>query len=244
MIIGRAMGLPETDLKMLGMGGIFHDVGKMKIPHKVLQNADKPNKAEQDFIQLHVQYGYEIGQKVNLPLPVLRIISQHHEYIDGSGYPNRLKGDDIDSLSRILSVVNMYDNLCNPVHIANALTPHEALSLMYAQQRKRFDGKVLGLLVHSMGVYPPGTIVRLNNEAIGMVMTVNITKPLKPHVMVYEEQVPKEEAMILDLALEEDLSISKAIRPSQLPTPVFEYLSPRSRVTYFFDAGNPPRGSR
>ncbi len=244
MILGKAVGMTEIDLRMLGMGGIFHDLGKMKIPHKVLIKADKPNKAEQDFLQMHVQYGNEIGQKVNLPLPVLRMIAQHHECIDGTGYPNRLKGDAIDPLTKVLSIVNVYDNLCNPVQIVNALTPHEALSLMYAQQRSKFDSKTLGLLVHALGVYPPGTVVRLNNESIGMVMTVNTSKPLKPHVLVYDEQIPKEEAMILDLAQEPDLSISKAIRPSQLPNAIHEYLSPRTRVTYYFEPGNATRSGK
>ncbi len=244
MILGKAVGMTEIDLRMLGMGGIFHDLGKMKIPHKVLIKADNPNKAELDFLQMHVQYGNEIGQKVKLPLPVLRMIAQHHECIDGSGYPNRLKGDAIDPLTKVLSIVNTYDNLCNPVQLINALTPHEALSLMYAQQRSRFDNKVLSLLVHALGVYPPGTVVRLNNDSIGMVMSVSNTKPLKPHVLVYDEQTPKEEAMILDLAQETDLSISKAIRPSQLPNSIHEYLSPRTRVTYYFEPGNAARSAK
>ncbi len=242
MILGRAMGMTELDLRMLGMGGIFHDLGKMRIPHKVLQKADNPSKAELDFIQLHTQYGLEIGQKVKLPLPILRMIGQHHEFMDGSGYPQHLKGDAIDPLTRVLTVVNTYDNLCNPVQVINALTPHEALSLMFSQQRSRFDTHALSLLVHTLGVYPPGTVVRLNNEVVGMVMSVNSARPLKPHVLIYDEQIPRDEAMILDLAQESDLSIAKAVRPAQLSTAIYNYLSPRSRVTYFFDASSSPRG--
>ncbi|NNM51127.1 MAG: DUF3391 domain-containing protein, partial [Pseudomonadales bacterium] len=221
MILGRAMGLSEQDLRLLGMGGIFHDLGKMRIPHKVLQKADNPSKAELDFIQLHTQYGLEIGQKVKLPLPILRMIHQHHEFMDGSGYPQHLKGDAIDPLTRLLTVVNTYDNLCNPVLVVNALTPHEALSLMFSQQRARFDTKALSLLVHTLGVYPPGTVVRLNNDGVGMVMSVNSAQPLKPHVLIYDEQIPRNEAMILDLAQETDLNIAKAVRPAQLSTAVY-----------------------
>ncbi len=235
MMTGRALQLSATELQELGMGGLFHDIGKTRIPHKVLIKADKPNKAEADFLQMHVAYGLEIAHKVHLPEPILRLIGQHHEYMDGSGYPKGLKAPAIDRLSRILGAVNAYDNLCNPVQAIHALTPHEALSLMFSQQRGRWDADVLSLLIHTLGVYPPGTVVRLNNDSLGMVVSVNPAKPIKPQVMIYDAATPRDEAIILDLAEEEELSISKALRPAQLPSAIYDYLSPRTRITYFFD---------
>ncbi len=235
MMLGREVGLNASELSQLGMGAIFHDIGKMKVPHKVLIKADNPNKAELDFIHQHVAYGVETGQKVGLEPGVIRLIAEHHEQVDGSGYPKGLKEDQIHRLSRILSIVNHYDNLCNPINIINALTPHEALSLMYSKQRVRFDQKVLGTFIHCLGVYPPGTLVILNNEIHGMVMSVNPAKPLKPGVVIYDESVPKEEAIIIDLIEDSDFSITKALRPAQLPAHIHAYLSPRARATYFFD---------
>ncbi len=243
MITGRAMHLSESELQQLGMGGIFHDLGKSRIPHKVLIKADKPNKAEADFLQMHVAYGLEIGGKVNLPPAVMLMIAQHHEHMDGSGYPKGLRADAIDRHSRLLAAVNTYDNLCNPVQAIHALTPHEALSLMFAQQRQRWDGEVLSTLIHTLGVYPPGTVVRLNNDSLGMVVSVNPDKPIRPQVLIYDAGTPREEAIILDLAEDEELSISKALRPAQLPTTVYDYLSPRTRVTYFFDGKGARAGS-
>lgn len=244
MLIGRALGLSEQELITLGMGGMFHDIGKIKIPHKVLIKADNPTKAEAEFLHLHCQYGVEIAQKVRLPPAVIAIIAQHHELIDGSGYPAGKKGDAIDPLARLLAVTNAYDNLCNPVDVINALTPHEALSLMFSQQRTRFDNKVLGSLIHTLGVYPPGTVVKLSSETLGMIMSVNSDNPLKPCVLIHDPAIPREEAIMLDLTEEPDLTISKAIRPSQLPRSVYDYLSPRTRVSYFFDANKPQKARR
>ena len=75
---------------------------------------------------------------------MLRIIAQHHELADGSGYPKGLKGEQIDPAARIVSLVNYYDNLCNPADLAKAMTPHEALSLMFAQRRAKFDAPRCG----------------------------------------------------------------------------------------------------
>lgn len=236
MMLARELGMKVIDLAALGMGAIFHDIGKSKIPHQVLIKADNPSKAEADFLRQHCAYGVEMAQKVGLSASVIKLIIQHHECIDGSGYPAGLKGEQIDPLAKLLAIVNAYDNLCNPVNVINAVTPHEALSMMYSKQRARFDSKMMGMFIHCLGVYPPGTIVVLNNDIYGMVMSVNPTKPLKPGVMIYDDSVPKDEAIIIDLAEDTEFTITKAVRPAQLPANVYEYLSPRSRQTYYFDS--------
>jgi hypothetical protein len=91
-------------------------------------------------------------------------------------------------------------------------------------------------MIRCLGVYPPGSIVTLSNEAIGLVMSVNPTKPLRPWVMVYDDAVPKDEAILLNLEQETDIIIAKALRPALLPPAVYAYLSPRQRVTYYFDS--------
>ena len=171
---------------------------------------------------------------------MIAVIAQHHEAIDGSGYPTGLTGDRISLAARVVAVVNVYDNLCNPVNIAAAITPHEALSLMFAKQRAQHDALALGKLVHMLGVYPPGSVVRLSNDMIGMVLSVNTAKPLRPLVMVYDAAVPRHEAISIDLEDEPEINIGKSLRPAQLPRQIFEYLSPRRRTTYYFDAADGP----
>lgn len=242
MMLGREMQLPKEQIATVGLASLFHDIGLAEVPAKVMMKAEPLTKPERELRELHCAYGVAMGKKLGLPESALHIIGQHHEYFDGSGYPEQLGGESIDLLSRILCVVNHYDNLCNAANLTSSVTPHEALSLMFSQHRGKFDPKILKLFIRCMGVYPPGTVVRLSNEAMGLVTAVNATKPLKPSVIVYNPTVPKNEAIMIDLERELDINISKAIRPDQLPRAVFEYLNPRKRVSYYFDASSAEHG--
>jgi putative nucleotidyltransferase with HDIG domain len=239
MMIARDIKLPHELAKALGMGALFHDVGNKNIPDRVLGKIDPYNHAEQSLIETHCAMGVEIGRKLGLPAPALAIVQDHHELFDGSGYPRGLKGEEAGVLSRIVVIANYFDELCNPRNPAAALTPHAALSLMFAKMRSRFDAKLLQVFIRALGVYPPGTIVQLSNGLLGMVVTVNTDKPTKPIIVVYEAGVPKEEAVMVDMERETDLNIVRSISPTQVPKEVYQYLSPRAHVSYFFDARQP-----
>lgn len=244
MMLARELKLSAEEVRILGLGALLHDIGLMDIPDRVLKKShDELTHAENELRKMHCEYGLRLGQKVGLPEQVLAVIYQHHEMVDGTGYPKGLKAAAIHPLAKIVALINYYDNLCNPPDLGKALTPHEALSLMFSQRRSKFDAPALQLLIRSLGVFPPGTIVKLSNDAFGVVQSVNPQKPLRPWVLVYDSTIPKEEAVVIDLEKEPELNISKAIRPIQLPNAVYEYLSPRKRVTYYFDAdsGNKPR---
>jgi putative nucleotidyltransferase with HDIG domain len=239
MMLAGDLGLSAEETRMLGLGALFHDIGLMEVPDKVLKkNPDELNHSERELRKLHTEYGVRTAQKVGLPEAVQAIIAQHHELADGTGYPKGLKGDAIHPLARIVSLVNHYDNLCNPVDLTRALTPHEALSMMFSQRRAKFEARSLQLIIRSLGVYPPGSLVKLSNDRIALVQSVNPAKPLRPWVLVHDPAIPKEEAISIDLEKEPDLNIIKAIRPIQIPAAVYDYLSPRKRVTYYFDAGS------
>ncbi|MBC3921078.1 HD-GYP domain-containing protein [Undibacterium sp. CY18W] len=251
MMLAHEMKCSPAQIKTVGIASLFHDLGKVNVPEHILNKTGPLTKPEQNFFELHTQYGVEVGQKAGLPATVLDVIAQHHEFMDGSGYPHHLKGEAIRMPSRIVTIANVYDNLCNHNDHSLSLTPHEALSTMYAHRRTQFDQVVMATLVKSLGVYPPGTLVRLSNEAIGLVMNVNVGKPLRPRVLMYDAEIPKEDAIILDLAEEsKELSISASIRPGLLPRAIYEYLNPRKRVNYYFDSqskktqSNPLPGAR
>ena len=235
MILAKEMGLPKEEIELAGLGAVFHDIGKTQIPDRILRKTEPLTKPEQNFLAQHPQYGEEIGRSLKLPLAVQEIILHHHEHMDGSGYPNGLREAGIPQLTRIVSIVNAFDNLCNHVNIAKSLTPYEAISMMFAKQRALYDPAALTMFIRNMGVYPPGTIVKLSNDLWGMVVSMNVKKPLKPNILVYDPEVPKQEAIVIDLDEQPELSISKTFRPAQLPREVFDYLSPRTRITYYFD---------
>lgn len=239
MMMARDLQLPAAVVGTLGMGALFHDIGRKEIPNRILMKTEPLTQAERHLYEMHVQYGVEIGQRLQFTTAVQAIIREHHEFFDGSGYPQKLKSEATGLLSRIVALTNHYDELCNPPNIADAFTPHEALSLMFAKLRNKFDPKLLQVFIRCLGVYPPGTIVQLSNGVIGMIATVNTAKPMKPMVVIYDAEIPKDEAILVDLERETDLNIAKAIRPAQVPGEIYNYLSPRKRVSYYFDAGQP-----
>jgi putative nucleotidyltransferase with HDIG domain len=236
LMLGRALKLPADDLKTIGVGALLHDIGKAEIPGRVLLKKEALNNAEMEVLKTHVRIGVSMGKTMGVSVPVLQVIAAHHEFLDGTGYPSGLKEAQIPMTARIVCLANAYDEMCNHLDITKSITPHEALSILFAKQRARFDGGVLQGLIKLLGVYPPGTVVRLSNDMLGMVMSINTSNPTRPGVMLYDADVPKESAITLDLGTEPDISISKALRPSQLAGPVYEYLSPRKRVNYYFDS--------
>jgi putative nucleotidyltransferase with HDIG domain len=245
LMMARDLSMQAEVAGMLGLGALMHDIGLKEVPAKILLKTEPLTQAERGLFEMHCQFGVEMAQRMQLAAPAIAIIREHHELDDGTGYPAKLKGKAIHPLARLVVIANFYDELCNPANLADALTPHEALSLMFAKLRTKFDAAFLQVLIRCLGVYPPGTIVQLSNGSLGMVVTVNTARPMKPVVMVYDAEVPMEDAILLDMETELDINIAKAIRPIQIPREVYNYLSPRKRVSYYFDSSSKkPQGSK
>jgi len=178
---------------------------------------------------------------MGLTEPVLQTISQHHEYADGSGFPQGLRAEQIGAAGGILALVNHYDSLCNPHNPLRAVTPHEALSILFAKHKAQHDHRTLSAFIRMMGIYPPGSVVQLSDERYAVVVSVNAARPLKPEVMVYERQTDNPDVVhLLDLQQEPQLSIARSLRPQHLPRPVLLCLSPKPRYCYFFERALSP----
>lgn len=241
MLLARMKKLDANVIKNIGMGALFHDMGKMKIPPQILRKKTPLTAVEQNFLNLHPKYGLDMVNLVDsFPESAKAIISQHHELLDGSGYPKGLAGDDIDSFAQLVSVVNKYDTLCHPPDLSKARVPSNALSWLYKNNVNKYNNSDLKLLVKILGIYPPGSVVRLSNDQIGMVLSVNSERLLYPNILIYDAEVPRAEAPIIDLE-ERELSITGVIKPDKLPPPVFEYLNPRSRISYYFEPAKSER---
>ncbi|MCK7593353.1 HD-GYP domain-containing protein [Pseudomarimonas salicorniae] len=243
VLLGRACGYDTESLRQIGLGALLHDIGKLELPDR-LRWADEGTAggpAERRLFQQHVEHGVRLVRPLGLPPIAEEIILQHHEHADGSGYPAGLFGESIGLGARVVSLVNQYDNLCNPANPAQALTPHDALAIMFARQRGRYDATTMAVFIRMMGVYPPGSVVQLNDERFALSVAVNPMRPLKPRVVVYDPEVPTEEALILDLEDSPTLGVQRALKPLQLPRAVFDYLSPRKRMCYFFERSREPQ---
>ena len=245
MMLVKGLELTSAQAGILGRGALLHDIGLIEFPDRILsRGAGEPTGSGRGPRARHIEDGLKLGKQLGLAPEILSIIEQHHELADGTGYPRGLRLEQIAPLARVVSLANFYDTLCNPVDFIHAMTPHEALSFIFARRKGQFDARALQLMIRSLGVYPPGSIVELSNGAIALVVSVNPHKSLRPWVLVYDAAVPKEEAAMFNLELQVDLTISRGIRPALLPPPVYAYLSPRKRITYFFDGGCPEAGGR
>jgi HD-GYP domain-containing protein (c-di-GMP phosphodiesterase class II) len=235
MLLAKMKGLDVNEIKTIGMGALFHDMGKLKIPPQILRKKTALTSAELNFLKQHPKYGLDFVNLVDtFPDDAKAIISQHHELLDGSGYPKGLAGDDIDPLVQLVSVVNKYDTLCHPLDISKARVPSTALSWLYKNSVNKYNQSDLKLLVKILGIYPPGSVVRLSNDQIGMVLSVNSERLLSPNILIYDSEVPRAEAPIIDLE-ERQLKITGVLKPDKLPEQIYEYLNPRSRISYYFE---------
>ncbi|MGY5451786.1 HD-GYP domain-containing protein [Agarivorans sp. MS3-6] len=235
MMLAKAAGFSERDIKVLGIAGLFHDVGKMKIPDKILRKSGKLTPQEANLLKMHTKYGADfLKLSETIPPQVKLIAQQHHEYLDGSGYPQKLKGDEIDRLSQLIAVVNEYDSLCHPRDPRLSRIPFTVIAYLYKQRKQQLNTADLGILIRLLGIYPPGSVVQLSSGQIGLVMSVNSERLLFPTVQVYDPNIPRTEAPIIDLEAA-GLTIEKALKPSALPEAIFEYLNPRARISYYFD---------
>jgi HD-GYP domain-containing protein (c-di-GMP phosphodiesterase class II) len=233
LLLGKAMGLEKAELSDLGLAAFLHDVGKVQLQDRVRWLEENFSTAEYKLYQEHVALSVQVGKSMELPKAALMAIAQHHELTDGSGFPSRAKGESMTRSARILALVNRYDNLCNPSRPAAAMTPHESLSMIFAQQKTRFDTVALSAFIRMMGVYPPGSVVQLVDERYAMVVSVNSARPLKPRVLVHDKGVSRHDALILDLERAPEIGIRRSLKPASLPGPAMDFLLPRQRVAYF-----------
>ena len=236
LMLGKQLGLDKQQMEDLGTGALFHDLGYSEIPDKILLKKTPLNKAELSFFQMHPEYGVKQAKQIGtIPSEAVAIIEQHHEMIDGSGYPKGLREHNISELAQVVAIVNAYDNLCNQKDASKSCSPYEAISILFAKEKHRFNKEKMTLFISNMGVYPPGTVVKLSDETIAVVMSINPNALLAPKVMLYDPEIPSSEAYILDLH-EEGLKIVDSIRVSSLPEEIRVYFNLGDTINVFIDS--------
>ena len=235
LLMGRTFAWGDKEMSDLGVGALMHDVGKLELPERVRQRDEGFTAAENRFYEEHVARGVAQAKRLGLSAGALLVIGQHHEMADHSGFPLRIGSERMTAAARVVALVNRYDKLCNPPRPHLALTPHEAVSLMFAQYQNKFDASILGAFVKMMGVYPPGSVVQLTDDRLALVVSVNSSRPLKPRVQVYEPGLPDDLAPVLNLETTNGVGIRRSLKPQALSKEALRVLAPRQRVAYFFE---------
>ncbi|MBA2485946.1 MAG: DUF3391 domain-containing protein [Nitrospira sp.] len=237
MMVAQHFDIDQDSIQLIGMAGLLLDIGEQRISNRIVRNRFHLSHREFREYHLHPFYAIEMLRRYSgFPEEVLDIIRSHHERLDGSGYPEKLKGEQIPLSVRIVSAVDQYDSLINHPDPAEAVSPAEALSRMYKHQQHLFAPDVVVAMIQTFGVYPPGTVVTLSNGSLGLVLNINFDVRLKPLVLIYDPAASKDSPPTIDLSLESGPSIVRAMSRAELPPAVAKYFHIKRWTGYFIQS--------
>jgi HD-GYP domain-containing protein (c-di-GMP phosphodiesterase class II) len=183
--LGRQIGFPKKELSHLGLIGMLADVGKIKLPRALLEKPGMLSPSEFGLIKEHVRLGLEaLGESGALPREVGLGIAQHHERLDGSGYPKGLKRDEISIYGRMAAIADSFAALITPRAYANAAAPQDALMNLYEWAGTSFHEPLVEQFVQAVGVFPVGSLVELSSGEVAVVVAHNRVRRLEPRVLV------------------------------------------------------------
>ncbi|MGE6123609.1 HD-GYP domain-containing protein [Aeromonas rivipollensis] len=200
---GRYLGLERNVLKELTLGGLLHDVGKIMTPDEVLNKPGKLTDEEFGVMRQHVVHSYDIlSNTAGITPTMLEVAANHHERLDGTGYPQRLKGDQLSLYTRMSGIVDVYDAVTADRVYKQGMQPTQAFRILLKGIDQHFDAELVTKFIKCMGVYPVGTLVQLSNQRLAVVMQRNEQQPLKPVVKVIYHATQRHylEVQWLDLA--------------------------------------------
>lgn len=199
----RHLGYTRQDQLDIGVGALLHDIGKLRIPPAILDREGPLSPEEFEIMKRHPLEGYELLKGSAEFAPVsLDIVRYHHERLNGEGYPEGLAGDRIDTRVLVVGLVDVFDAIASDRGHRRAVSPHHTLTMMNHMAPDGFGRELMEEYVNCIGIYPVGSLVRLNNQAVGVVVSSNPERRLRPIVMLLRdrENRPYANRPLLDLA--------------------------------------------
>ena len=185
---GAHLGYPKEQLRLIGLGALLHDVGKMKTPKEILDKPGRLTPEEFEVMKRHPIDGYEIMKSTNqIPAQALQIIRFHHERISGRGYPDGLQGDQISTAVLVTAICDVYDAMTSDRVYHHGIPADQGLNAMYQMAPSDFGKELVQEFIKCVGIYPVGSMVELGTGAIGVVMTKDPHNRLRPVVMLLRD---------------------------------------------------------
>ncbi|AXR04913.1 HD-GYP domain-containing protein [Salinimonas sediminis] len=213
---GQFVGMDEQQVSDLAYAGFLHDMGKIRIPDNILHKLGRLTDPEMAVMKRHVEFGVDALHAARIDSALIRVVSEHHERLDGKGYPAGIGGQDISQEGRMLAIADMYDALTADRCYKAGMPSQKAMKILLQDAPERLDSGLVQQFIKCMGVYPVGSLVRLSTDKLAMVLQQN-DSPLTPVVKVFYSVKgghflePKD----IDLACDKRITIESSVLASE-----------------------------
>ncbi|MBL7196644.1 MAG: HD-GYP domain-containing protein [Candidatus Omnitrophica bacterium] len=221
IVLGLGLNYDKKRLLDLGLAATLYDIGMIKV-YDISQKPAKLTNEEYDKVKKHAIFGAEIlGLLKDISRTAIYVAQEHHEWVDGKGYPKALKGEQINEYTKIISTVDIYEALTHPRAYRDKLIPFDAIRTII-RDKEHFDSHILKVLIEQIGIYPIGGWVELSSGEVGKVIRINKTNPVKPIIdIILDSQGQKlTEPKSTDLTETPNLYIKKPLEDSGIKSEI------------------------
>ncbi len=211
---GRHLGMSLDELETLGMCGMLHDVGKLKVDQKILDKPASLSEEEFSVIKGHCQIGRDIlSQDENMPKTVIEAAFGHHERMDGAGYPRGIRADSLNLYTRMISIVDTYDAITTNRCYDKSRPAAEAIKILFSCRNTQFEPVLVEKFIECLGIYPTGSLVELKTGEGAVVIDSNKNSRLNPRVsIVLDEEKHTRSPLIVDTSSEGSYQSERTIK--------------------------------
>ncbi|WP_019638360.1 HD-GYP domain-containing protein [Paenibacillus fonticola] len=208
ILLGQVHGYSKNELTLLGLGALLHDIGKTKLPLELLTKPDRLTDAEYEQVKKHAEIGFKmLKDEPGIPLISAHCAYQHHERLNGSGYPRGIKGDEISEFARWIAITDSYDAMTTHRVYRQAMLPHQALEVLYTGCGSLYEKSKLEVFRDRVAIYPLGVTVKLSTGEKGVVVKIDGIFPQRPVVRILTDPLGADLKAPYDLDLSRHLSI-------------------------------------
>jgi HD-GYP domain-containing protein (c-di-GMP phosphodiesterase class II) len=223
VLFARHLGLPKDAIDAAGLGAMLLDMGKTRVPREIVEKPGPLTHTEMAAMRSHVQHSIDILEESGGADPqVIDMVWTHHERHDGSGYPQGLKDQQIPILGRIAGIVDYFDAVTSKRPYAKALSSYDCLRTLNKMAGTLYQSAMVEQFIQSIGFFPPGTLVQLNDKSVAVVVAQNRRHRLKPEIILVldPENQRRRDFPLIDLQMQvksrytdEELYIDKGLDP-------------------------------